>query len=47
MLISIAMGEKIYDIAVFVAIFTTGFLLGYLLKVFMVNYERIKKKESK
>ena len=32
----------IHDIAVFVAIFTAGMLVGYLLKVVMVNKEKIK-----
>jgi len=32
----------IHDIAVYVAIFATGMLVGYLLKVVMVNKERIK-----
>lgn len=32
----------IHDIAVCVAIFTAGMLVGYLLKVVMVNKERIK-----
>jgi len=32
----------IHDIAVYVAIFATGMLVGYLLKVVMVNKEKIK-----
>ena len=32
----------IHDIAVYVAIFTTGMLVGYLLKVVMLNKEKIK-----
>ena len=32
----------IHDIAVYVAIFTAGMLVGYLLKVVMMNKERIK-----
>ncbi len=31
-----------HDIAIYVAIFATGMLVGYLLKVVMVNKERIK-----
>ena len=34
----------IHDIAIFVAIFAAGMLVGYLLKVVMVNKERIKNK---
>lgn len=34
----------IQDIAIYVAIFATGMLIGYLLKVVMVNKERIKEK---
>jgi len=32
----------IHDIAVYVAIFAAGMLMGYLLKVVMMNKERIK-----
>ena len=32
----------IHDIAVYVAIFATGMLVGYLRKVVMVNKEKIK-----
>jgi hypothetical protein len=31
----------IHDIAVYVAIFTTGMLVGYLLKVVLMNKEKI------
>ena len=34
----------IHDIAIYVAVFATGMLVGYLLKVVMVNKERIKEK---
>ena len=34
--------STIHDIAVYVAIFTAGMLVGYLLKVVMVNKKRIK-----
>ena len=34
----------IHDIAIYVAIFAAGMLVGYLLKVVMVNKERIKNK---
>lgn len=34
----------IHDIALFVAIFASGMLVGYLLKVILVNKERIKNK---
>jgi len=34
--------STIHDIAVYIAIFTAGMLVGYLLKVVMVNKERIK-----
>ena len=34
--------STIHDIAVYVAIFTAGMLVGYLLKVVMVNKEKIK-----
>ena len=34
--------STIHDIAVYVAIFTAGMLVGYLLKVMMVNKEKIK-----
>lgn len=33
----------IRDIAIYVLIFTLGMMAGYLLKVVMVNKERIKK----
>lgn len=36
--------NTIHDIAIFVAIFAAGMLVGYLLKVVMVNKERIKNK---
>ena len=36
--------NTIHDIAIYVAIFATGMLVGYLLKVVMVNKERIKNK---
>lgn len=32
----------LHDIALYVLIFTSGMLAGYLLKVVMVNRERIK-----
>ena len=32
----------IHDIAIYVAIFATGMLIGYLLKVVLVNKERMK-----
>lgn len=32
-----------HDIAIYVLIFALGMLVGYLLKVVMVNKERIKK----
>lgn len=32
----------IHDIAVYVAIFAAGMLVGYLLKVVMLNKEKIK-----
>ena len=35
----------IHDIAIYVAVFATGMLVGYLLKVVMVNKEKIKKQE--
>lgn len=34
--------STIHDIAVYIAIFTAGMLVGYLLKVVMVNKEKIK-----
>ena len=34
--------STIHDIAVYVAIFTAGMLVGYLLKVVMMNKEKIK-----
>ena len=34
--------STIHDIAVYVAIFATGVLVGYLLKVLMVNKEKMK-----
>ena len=34
--------STIHDIAVYVAIFTAGMLVGYLLKVLMVNKENLK-----
>ena len=34
--------STIHDIAVYVAIFAAGMLMGYLLKVVMMNKERIK-----
>ena len=34
----------IHNIAIYVAIFVSGMLVGYMLKVVMVNKERIKKK---
>lgn len=36
--------NTIHDIAVFVTIFASGMIAGYLLKVVMVNRERIKQK---
>ena len=39
--------STIHDIAVYVAIFATGMLVGYLLKVVMVNKERIIKINEK
>jgi hypothetical protein len=33
----------IHDIALYIAIFASGMLAGYLLKVVMTNYERMKK----
>lgn len=36
--------NMINDIAIFMAIFASGMLAGYLLKVVMVNLERIKAK---
>ena len=36
--------NTIHDIAIYVAIFAAGMLVGYLLKVVMVNNERIKNK---
>lgn len=38
------MMSMIHDIAIYVAVFATGMLVGYLLKVVMVNKERIKEK---
>lgn len=38
------MMEMIHEIAIYVAIFASGMLAGYLLKVVMVNRERIKNK---
>lgn len=38
------MMNSIHDIAVYVAIFAAGMLVGYLLKVVMANKERIKEK---
>ena len=38
--------KLIHDIAVVVLIFTTGMLVGYTLKLVMINYE-MKKKERK
>ena len=35
----------IHDIALYVVIFATGMLVGYLLKVVMVNKEKIKKQD--
>ncbi len=35
----------IHDIAIYVAVFATGMLVGYLLKVVMVNKEKIKKQD--
>ncbi len=35
----------IHDISLFIAIFTLGMLAGYLLKVVLVNRERIKNKK--
>lgn len=35
--------STIHDIAVYVAIFTAGMLVGYLLKVLMVNKEKRNK----
>lgn len=37
----------IQDIAIYVAIFAAGMLVGYLLKVVMVNKERIIDKKYK
>ena len=36
--------STIHDIAVFVAIFASGMLAGYMLKIVKDNYERIKEK---
>ena len=36
--------NTIHDTALYVAIFAAGMLVGYLLKVMMVNKERIKDK---
>ena len=36
--------NMIHDIAVFVVIFASGMIAGYLLKVVMMNKERIKQK---
>lgn len=36
--------NTINDIAIFVAIFASGMIAGYLLKVVMLNNERIKQK---
>lgn len=38
------MMSMIHDIAIYVAVFAAGMLIGYLLKVVMVNKERIKEK---
>ena len=37
--------NTIHDGAVVMAIFTIGFFFGYLYKLVMVNYERIKEEE--
>ena len=34
--------STIHDIAVYIAIFAAGMLVGYLLKVVMINKENIK-----
>ena len=39
--------EFIHQILWGVGIFTLGMLVGYMLKVVMVNYERIKAREDK
>ena len=38
--------ELIYTTALYVLIFTMGMLVGYLLKVVLGNWERMKKKEK-
>ena len=35
--------NTIHDIALFVAIFASGMLVGYMLKIVKDNYERIKR----
>lgn len=39
--------STIHDIAVFVAIFASGMLAGYMLKLAMINYEFNKERKEK